>query len=62
MGIENAFNDLFDRSMMSDRRNVNIARRVQSRHSYPFSLLIISGRISLKQRNQQVDYQYMFIC
>ena len=36
---------------------VNIARRVdlQSRHSYPYSLLIISGRISLKQRNEQVD-------
>ena len=50
------------RSWMSDRRSVvNIARRVdlQSRHSYPFSLLIISGRISLKQRNEQVDYWYM---
>ena len=55
------FNDLFDRSWMSDRRNVvNIARRVQSRHSYPFSLFIISGRISPKQRNEQVDYRYMF--
>ena len=55
------FNDLFDRSWMSDWRSVvNIRRRVQSRHSYPFSLLIISGRISLKQRNEQVDYRYMF--
>ena len=46
---------------MSDRRSVvNIARRVQSRHSYPFSLLIISGQISLKQRNEQVDNRYMF--
>ena len=52
---------LFDRSWMSDRRSVvNIARRVQSRHSYPFSLLIISDRISLKHRNEQVDYRYMF--
>ena len=51
------------RSWMSDRRSVvNIARRVdlQSRHSYPFSRLITSGRISLKQRNEQVDYRYMF--
>ena len=49
------------RSRMFDRRSVvNIARRVQSRHSYPFSLLITSGRISLKQRNEQVDYRYMF--
>ena len=57
------FNDFFHRSWMSDRHSVvNIARRVdlQSRHSYPFSLLIISGRISLKQRNEQVDYRYMF--
>ena len=48
---------------MSDRRSVvNTAQGVdlQSRHSYPFSLLIISGRISLKQRNEQVDYRYMF--
>ena len=57
------FNNFFHRSWMSDPRSVvNIAQRVdlQSRHSYPFSLLIISGRISLKQRNEQVDYRYMF--
>ena len=56
-------NDFFHRSWKSNRRSVvNIARRVelQSRHSYPFSQLIISGRISLKQRNGQVDYRYMF--
>ena len=57
------FNDFFHRSWMSDRRSViNIARRVdlQSRQSYPYSLLIISGRISVKQRNEQVDYRYLF--